>query len=337
MIVLLYHKVIKYPSFDLWWKTFDVELGILKRFFRVISLDEVIEILNSGKDIPKRTVAITFDDGYADNYIYAYPLLKKHGLRATIFVASSRIIREDYKRKSLEDYWNGKASLRELYGPKSMHEANLEFLKDGISQDFLTQEELRAMQDVFDIGWHSKHHTKDFYSEDLLGFYDGKGHWSLMHAYGEEPKLGFPIFPMKGSLSIRVGKLRKEVKDFINSLPRSFFERKEWKKDLKEELFKHFERFLDFESEEERLKRVKKEIEEAKKELEELIGGKIYHSAYPFGDYDKVFKEEVSKSFLSAFTTEKRTIKQGDDPYLLPRITVPKDLWSFFAILARFR
>ncbi|MFN3870946.1 MAG: polysaccharide deacetylase family protein [Aquificaceae bacterium] len=336
MIILLYHKVIKYPSFDLWWKTFDMELRFLKDFFRVVSLDEVLEYLSARKELPKRTVAITFDDGYADNYIYAYPLLKKHRLKATLFVASSRVLRQDYKRKNLEDYWKGRASFKELYKPKSMHEANLEFLKEGKSQDFLTQEELKTIRDVFDIGWHSKDHTKDFYKEDILDFYEDKGHWSLVHAYGEEPRMGFPLFPMKGSLSVRVGKLKKEVKDFIKNKPRSFFERKDWKKSLHKELSENFIHLLDFESQEERLRRIEREIEESKRELEELAGTKVYHSAYPFGDYDHLFKEELSKNFHSAFTTEKRPVKKDDDPYLLPRITVPKDIWSFFAIMLRY-
>lgn len=67
-----------------------------------------------------------------------------------------------------------------------------------------------------------------------------------------------------------------------------------------------------------------------------FTGRKIYHSAYPFGDYDSVLREELSKSFLSTFITEKRTVQIGNDPYLLPRITVPKDIWSFFAILLRY-
>lgn len=337
ILVLLYHKVIKYPTFDLWWKTFDLQLCIIKRLFKVITLDDVVYFVSEGKHPKYPSVAITFDDGYADNYIYAYPLLKKHGLRATIFVASSRVLKEEGKRKTLEDYWNSKASFSELYSPKSMWQANYEFLKKGKSQDFLSQEELCTMGDVFDIGWHSKYHTKDFCEERLLDFYDGKSwHWSLLHAYGEEPKMGFPIFPMKGSLSVRRGRLRKEVKAFLKSLPSDALRKKGWKEWLRQELLKNFDKLLEFEKEEERIKRVKKEIDESLRELEEITGKRIIHSAYPFGDYDALLRDEISKRFLSAFTTEKRTIKDGEDKYLLPRVTVPKDMWSFLAILAKF-
>ncbi len=337
MLVLLYHKIIKNPSSDMWWRTFDMELCILKSFFKVVTLDEVLEYISLQKKPEKQTVAITFDDGYTDNYVYAYPLLKKHRLRATIFVASSRVIRKSYKRKTLEDYWKGKASLRELYTPLSMHRANLEFLTNGYSEDFLTEEELRSMLDVFDIGWHSKWHTKDFYKEEILDFYDGdNGHWSLPHAYGEGPSIGFPIFPMRGSLSVKAGKLRKEIREFVKSKEASFFERKDWKKVLKVELSNNFSQLLDFEDSKSRIVRIRQEIEESTKELKEITQKGIYYAAYPFGDYDQVLKDEVSKRFSSAFTTEKRRVKPRDDLYLLPRVSVPKDIWSFFAILLRF-
>ncbi|SNZ11007.1 polysaccharide deacetylase family protein [Hydrogenobacter hydrogenophilus] len=337
ILVLVYHKVIKYPTFDLWWKTFDLQCSILKKHFKVITLDQVVEALSSGKLPKEPSVAITFDDGYADNYIYAYPILKKHRLKATLFVASSRIIKESGKRKNLEDYWKGKVSFRELYSPKSMWQANYLFLKEGKEADFLTQEELLSMMDVFEIGWHSKYHTKDFFQEKLIDIFDGKNyHWSVIHAYGEEPVKGFPLFPMKGSLCVLRGKVREEVKTFVKSLDDKFFQRKNWKEELRKELLKNFDSFLEFETQEERTERIRKEIEESIQDLKSITKVDVVHSAYPFGDYDPLLKEELSKRFVSAFTTEKRYITLQEDVHLLPRITVPKDMWSFLAILGKF-
>ncbi|MFC1576163.1 polysaccharide deacetylase family protein [Candidatus Omnitrophota bacterium] len=56
--------------------------------YRVISCDQGIEYLINNQHIPPRTVVITFDDGYRDNYINALPILKKYSFRATIFLTA---------------------------------------------------------------------------------------------------------------------------------------------------------------------------------------------------------------------------------------------------------
>jgi peptidoglycan/xylan/chitin deacetylase (PgdA/CDA1 family) len=46
-----------------------------------------------GQGVPPKSVLITFDDGYLDNWVYAYPLLKKYGFNAVIFLVTSWIKR----------------------------------------------------------------------------------------------------------------------------------------------------------------------------------------------------------------------------------------------------
>lgn len=55
--------------------------------YNVISLAEMINVLNSDKPLPKKTIILTFDDGYEDNHFNAWPILKKYGFPATVFVA----------------------------------------------------------------------------------------------------------------------------------------------------------------------------------------------------------------------------------------------------------
>lgn len=64
---------------------FEQILRWVQRWFSVVSLDSIV-----GTDhpvLPPRPLAITFDDGYADNYLIALPVLKKLGLTATFFIA----------------------------------------------------------------------------------------------------------------------------------------------------------------------------------------------------------------------------------------------------------
>jgi peptidoglycan/xylan/chitin deacetylase (PgdA/CDA1 family) len=62
-------------------------LAWLRHWFNVLPLDEAARRLADGS-LPPRAAAITFDDGYADNLTVALPILARHGLPATVFVAS---------------------------------------------------------------------------------------------------------------------------------------------------------------------------------------------------------------------------------------------------------
>jgi len=87
--ILMYHKV-KPVALDPWTVTV-AELDRQFRFlnsagYRTISCGELVNHLNRQFSLPEKPVLITFDDGYADNLLHAYPLLVRHGLRATMFL-----------------------------------------------------------------------------------------------------------------------------------------------------------------------------------------------------------------------------------------------------------
>jgi peptidoglycan/xylan/chitin deacetylase (PgdA/CDA1 family) len=60
----------------------------LKERYNVISMADVVAYQTGQKKLPKRAVAITFDDGYASNYHLAWPVLKRYGLSSTIYLTS---------------------------------------------------------------------------------------------------------------------------------------------------------------------------------------------------------------------------------------------------------
>ena len=68
--------------------------------YNVVTLKTLAELIKNKKKIPPRTLAITFDDGYKDNYTYAFPILKKYNLPATIFLILNEIGRPQNDRLS---------------------------------------------------------------------------------------------------------------------------------------------------------------------------------------------------------------------------------------------
>lgn len=93
--IMMYHRVspvqsnVLVPS--LTPELFERQIMFLKENFQVISLDSLSDLLTSPEKLPKKAVVITFDDGYKDNFTYAYPILKKHGVSATIFLTTGVI------------------------------------------------------------------------------------------------------------------------------------------------------------------------------------------------------------------------------------------------------
>ena len=88
---LIFHRVLREPDplfpDEIDAARFDEMCAWLRQWFAVLPLDAACRRLREGS-LPARALAITFDDGYADNHDVALPLLRKHGLPATFFVAT---------------------------------------------------------------------------------------------------------------------------------------------------------------------------------------------------------------------------------------------------------
>lgn len=69
---------------------FDRHMAYLKKWFDVIGIDDLIAFRRGGP-LAKNPVLVTFDDGYLDNHDVVLPILKKHGLKATFFIATHYI------------------------------------------------------------------------------------------------------------------------------------------------------------------------------------------------------------------------------------------------------
>jgi peptidoglycan/xylan/chitin deacetylase (PgdA/CDA1 family) len=92
VLVLNYHRIGdgSYSPFDrsLWSCTredLDGQLAFLRKHFEVIAPPDLAGVLSRNRG---RYVLLTFDDGYRDNYVSAYPVLRAHGVTATFFLAT---------------------------------------------------------------------------------------------------------------------------------------------------------------------------------------------------------------------------------------------------------
>ena len=129
---------------------FDAQLRWLKdNGYRTLDSETLRRHLAGEEDAPERSVVLTFDDGYADNWVHAFPALKKYGAKAIMFLVTSRI-RE------------GKARPTQEQGGVVSDTIALERAPEG----FLTWDEVKAMaaSGLVEIGSHTQTH-RDWHKE----------------------------------------------------------------------------------------------------------------------------------------------------------------------------
>jgi len=141
VIILMYHRIAS-PSTDPWelavsTQNFEEHLQILKKNYKVEPLSKIVEQLNK-KNIKRNCIAITFDDGYADNYFTAKPLLEKYNLPATFFITSKNI-------DSKDEFWWDELDKIVLQSPTLPQTLSLEingqsFFHDLADETLLTEE-----------------------------------------------------------------------------------------------------------------------------------------------------------------------------------------------------
>jgi peptidoglycan/xylan/chitin deacetylase (PgdA/CDA1 family) len=97
-VILRYHRVYgpgPEPIYELGLSRalFEAQLDFLRQRCNVVTLGQVFDALFRGGSLPQHAVAITFDDGYKDNFTEAFPALRSRGLPATVFVAVDNVER----------------------------------------------------------------------------------------------------------------------------------------------------------------------------------------------------------------------------------------------------
>lgn len=118
-VVLTYHRVLpagwlgrtwSHPGIVVERKTFERHLRLLQRKFRVISLDEFVSHVESRTPFEEPSCLITFDDGWLDTFVEAWPALRRCGLPSVVFpsvnyIGTARVFWQEELARALFLSW----------------------------------------------------------------------------------------------------------------------------------------------------------------------------------------------------------------------------------------
>ncbi len=92
-VLLMYHSIVENPELthntvgiSQSLENFEAHIRSVATRFAPVTLDEVAEFAQGGRPLPPWAVAVTFDDGFADNYECALPVLRRYGVPATFYI-----------------------------------------------------------------------------------------------------------------------------------------------------------------------------------------------------------------------------------------------------------
>ena len=96
--ILMYHHVS--PDREITPEAFERQMQVLLRQgYQSLSMDEIIQIVRGEQPMLARGFAVTFDDGYFDNWVFVYPILKRLGVKAAMYLVTSRVEEHEPRRE----------------------------------------------------------------------------------------------------------------------------------------------------------------------------------------------------------------------------------------------
>jgi peptidoglycan/xylan/chitin deacetylase (PgdA/CDA1 family) len=313
---------------------FDEKIHLLKRAgYQFIFWPELYEHMAGTRKVSRKSVMLTFDDGYLDNWVHAFPVLKKYGAKVTVFVSP--------------DFVESTKELRptaEVMGGDHQVAGNLE------DRGFLSWGELKALQDsgLVDIQSHAMTHTWHFSGPRLLGFHSPGDHSRPWLAWNLRPErkpfymredqshlipLGLPVYEHEKSLICRRFQpppiVADEVARFVEDHGgQKFFREPNWSlilQDLHERLFQQHRADARIETESQHRERVAAELQGAKEQIEQTLEKQVDFLCWPGGGYDDAALDVAKDVGYKAWTLSSRDRshvrnRPGADPRWVKRV-----------------
>ena len=102
--------------------------------YRTLTIDELVSFIAGERALKQKAVVVTFDDGWLDNYIYAFPVMKRYDINASIFIVT--------------DWVNNSSTDASLTVTVPAHKESKALIKAGRASDvILSWDHIRTMQD----------------------------------------------------------------------------------------------------------------------------------------------------------------------------------------------
>lgn len=309
-------------------ENFEQQMAYLRdKGFQAIFMDEWLRIRRGEKAATGREVCLTFDDGLLDNWVYAYPVAKKYGMKFTIFVSPECIEPRSVLRPTLEDVWSGKCKQSELE-----------------ALGYLSWDELKAMQEsgVVDVQSHTMTHAKYVSGTAITGFYYG-GFKGLHPILNEHPEIratymrlpdfekqllfGTPLFEERSAVVVKKHAVNPDFisesqvlakkHNLTDNVEKTAFEQSVR---LLSDEYQRSGKLLDhIESEQDYKARLAYEVVDSKTVIEDKLKKPVRFLCWPHGDNNSATHVLAKESGYLATTSGKMT-GERDHPDRIPRI-----------------
>ncbi|MFC1645699.1 polysaccharide deacetylase family protein [Candidatus Omnitrophota bacterium] len=297
--ILTYHRISDSnygdPFLSVTPHNFERQIQYLTKKYKIVSLEELTKLIQSQHPAVDNYVAITFDDGYRDNYTNAYPILSKYNVSATIFLTTGFIGTDELF------WWDKVARI-----VKSIREKNLDIDKP----EDIYPKKIRDVIEKISSGDISN-------SSKAISF--------LLKEVSEEKKnlilddlerqvLPLPSDDQDRPYALTWDEVRQMSEDGMEFGSHTVTHPILTKVGSDQ---------------------AKYEISQSKKEIDEKIGKVVLHFAYPNGessDFDERIKQFVKdNNYISACTTISGTNASQDDVFCLKRKAIDNSPISAFA------
>ncbi len=309
--------------------------------FTTIFWGDLYDYMAGYRPLPRDSILITFDDGYLDNWVLAYPILKRLGMKATIFVTPEFVDPGSSARPTLDDVETGRCGRDELQ-----------------IAGFLNWPEMRSMESsgLIDIQSHALTHTWYFRSPHIVDFHAPEPRprhpWLMWNARPDRKPFylvedqqsfvpwGHPVFEHEKALLCtrffpddgRVGDITGYVAENGGA---AFLETPGWRDRLSELLVRLGlgEGFPGrYETEGEREARVRTELVTSKEMLESNLGKVVDFVCWPGGGNDAMVRRAALAAGYKSWTlgtgdpSAKRNLP-NTDPTSIRRMNTSNEEW----------